>query len=142
MRTGLQSLEGKRATLIATFSRRDAFKTKWGWQGKVLLKHVKDVQFKPLTDHVSITDQSSLQLMAFLKEGDLIVFNAGIRKYHRGYHGDDIDLRLKNPDSVDYMLYDIRNVIKQNLDVPKKMINGDLGFKELMKNKRIVLGVA
>ena len=80
--------------------------------------------------------------MAFLKEGDLIVFNAGVREYHRGYHGEDIDLRLKHPYSVDYMLCDVRNVIKQNLDAPTKKITGDLGLKELLKNKRIALGVA
>jgi len=142
MRTDLQSLEGRRATFIATFSRRDVFMTKWGWQGKVVLKHIKDVQFKPVADHVSITDQSSLQMMAFLKEGDLIVFNAGVQEYYRGYHGDDIDLRLKHPDSVDYMLVDVREVRKQNLDIPKKRIHGDFGLKELMKNKRIVLGMA
>ncbi len=142
MRTDLQSLEGKRATFIATFSRRDVFKTNRGFRAKAVLKDVKDVQFKPLTDHVSITDQASLQLMAFLKEGDLIVFNAGVRKYHKGYHGDDIDIRLKHPDSVDYMLCDVRNIIKQNLDTPTKKINVDLGLKELMKNKRIAFGVA
>jgi hypothetical protein len=80
--------------------------------------------------------------MAFLKEGDLIVFSARVREYQRGYHGDDIDLRLKHPDSVDYMLYDVRDIVKQNLDAPKKRIHGDLGLKELMKNKKIALGVA
>lgn len=142
MRTDLQPLEGKRATFIATFSRRDVFKTKWGLQVKVVLKDVEDIQFKPLTDHVSITDQDSLQLMAFLKEGDLIVFNAGVRKYRKGYYGDDIDIRLRHPDSVDYTLCDVRDIIKQNLDAPTKKINADLGLKKLMKNKRIALGVA
>ena len=142
MRTSLQSLEGKRATFIAIFSRRDVFRTKWGWQEKVVLKHLKDVQFKPLADHVSITDQPSLQLMAFLKEGDLIVFSASIRDYQRGYHGDDIDLRLKHPNSVDYMLYDVCDVIKQNRDAPKKRIDRDSGLKELMINKCIAIGIA
>jgi hypothetical protein len=131
-----------RATFIATFSRRDTFRTKWGGQEKVLLKHIKDVQFKPLADHVSITDRPSLKQMAFLKEGDLIVFSAVVREYQRGYHGDDIDLRIKHPDSVDYMLHDVRDVVKQNLDVRIKKIPRGPGFEELMKNKRVVLGVA
>jgi hypothetical protein len=142
MRTYLQPLEGKRATFIATFSGREIFKTKRGLREKMVLNDVRDVQFKPLTDHVSITDQASLQQMALLKEGDLIVFNAGVRKYHKGYPGDDIDLRLKHPESVDYMLCDVRGIIKQNLDAPTKKISGDLGLKELMKNKRIAIGVA
>lgn len=142
MRTGLQSLEGRRATFIATFSRRDVFRTKWGWQEKVLLKHIQNVQFKPLADHVSITDRNSLQQMGFLKEGDLIVFTAGVREYHRGYHDDDIDLKIKHPDSLDYMLCDVCDIRKQNLDAPKRRISGDPGLKELMKNKRVALGVA
>jgi hypothetical protein len=142
MRTGLQPLEGKRATFIATFSRRDVYRTKWGWMEKVLLKHIKDVQFRPLADHVSITDRSSLQRMEFLKEGDLIVFSARVAEYLRGYPGDDIDLRLKHPYSVDYTLYDVRDVEKQNLEIPKKSIPRDLGFDSLMKNKRIALGIA
>jgi hypothetical protein len=142
MRTNLQPLVGRRATFIATFSRSDIFRTKWGWQEKVLLKHLKDVQFKPLADHVSITDQPSLKKMAFLKEGDLIVFSAVVREYRRGYHGDDIDLRIKHPDSVDYTLYDVRDIVKQNLDVRTKKIPLDLGFEKLMKNNRIALGVA
>ena len=141
MRTDLQPLEGRRLTFIATFSGRDVFKTKWGLREKVVLKEVKDVQFKLLTDHVSITDHASIQLMAFLKAGDLIVFNAGVRKYHKGYPGDDIDIRLKHPYSFDYMLCDVRDIIKQNLDAPEKKINMDLGLKELMKNKRIAIGV-
>ena len=142
MRTDIQSLEGRRATFIATFSKRDNFMTKWGFRVKVLLKHIKDVHFKPLFDHVSITDQSSLQQMSLLKEGDLIVFSAVVREYQRGYHGEDIDLRLKHPESVDYMLYDIRDIAKQNLDVRTKKIPLDLGFKKLMKNKYISLGLA
>ncbi|MDO9035576.1 MAG: hypothetical protein Q7U51_10270 [Methanoregula sp.] len=142
MRTDIQPLEGRRATFIATFSRRDNFRTKWGFRVKILLKHIKDVQSKPLFDHVSITDQSSLQQMSLLKEGDLIVFSAVVREYQRGYHGDDIDLRLKHPESVDYMLYDIRDIEKKNLDVRTKKIPLDLGFKKLMENKFISLGVA
>jgi hypothetical protein len=131
-----------RAPFIATFTRSDIFRTKWGWQEKVLLKHLKDVQFKPMADHVSITDQPSLKKMAFLKEGDLIVFSAVVREYQRGYHGDDIDLRIKHPDSVDYTLYDVRDIVKQNLDVRTKKIPLNLGFEKLMQNKRIALGVA
>ena len=142
MRTELQFLEGKRATFIATFCRTDVFKTKWGLMKKVLLKRIKDVQSKPIADHVSITDHSSLQRIAFLKEGDLIIFSARVREYQRGYHGDNIDLRLKHPYSIDYMLYDVRDVVKLNIDIPKKMIPKDLGFDKLMKNKRIVLGIA
>ncbi|MFA6332499.1 MAG: hypothetical protein WCX22_06075 [Methanoregula sp.] len=135
-------MEGKRATFIATFSRNDVFETRWGSRAKALLKDIQDVHFNPVTDHLSITDPDSLQLMAFLKEGDLIVFNAGVRKYRKGYPGDDIDSRLKHPESFDYTLCDVRDLVKQNLDTPIKRISGDLGLKELMMNKRIAFGVA
>lgn len=118
------------------------YRTEWGWMEKVLLKRIQDVQFKPLADHVSITDRRSLQQMAFLKEGDLIAFSARVREYQRGYHGDDIDLRLKHPYSIDYTLYDVCDVEKQNLDIMKKNVPRDLGFDNLMKNKHIALGVA
>lgn len=109
---------------------------------KVLLKHIQDVQFKPLADHLSITDRRSLQRMESLKEGDLIVFSARVREYVRGYLGDDVDLRLKHPYSIDYTLYDVRDVEKKNLDIPKKRVPLDLGFDVLMKNKHIALGIA
>lgn len=142
MRIGLQALEGKRATFIATFCRKDCFPTTQGWMKKVLLKHIQDGQHKSITDHVSITDRSSLELMGFLKDGDLIAFSARIRKYLRGYKGEDIDLRLNRPLSVDYMLCDVQDVRKLNLDLPRKKNSGDSEFRELMQNRRITLGVA
>jgi hypothetical protein len=141
MRIGLQSLEGKRASFIATVCRRDSFPTTKGWMRKVLLKHIQDGQHKLITDHVSVTDRSSLELIGFLKDGDLIAFSARIQKYLRGYKGEDIDLRLKHPVSVDYMLCDLQDVRKLNLDLPKKKISGEPEFRELMKNGRITLGV-
>jgi hypothetical protein len=141
MRTGLQALYGKRTTFIATFSRRDVFRTKWGWMEKVLLKNIFDVQHKPLANHTSITDRPSLQRLSFLKDGDLIVFSARVIEYIRGYFGNDIDLRSQHPYSVDYMLFDVRDVKKQNIDLPKNKIMRDLGFDRLMKNRHISLGV-
>lgn len=132
----------KKSNLHRNILQKRCLQNKVGIAGEGGMKDVEDIQFKPLTDHVSITDQDSLQLMAFLKEGDLIVFNAGVRKYRKGYYGDDIDIRLRHPDSVDYTLCDVRDIIKQNLDAPTKKINADLGLKKLMKNKRIALGVA
>ena len=135
-------MEGKRATFIATFCRRDTFPTTQGWMKKVLLKHVQDIQNKLVTDHVSVTDRSSLELMGLLKDGDLIAFSARVRKYLRGYKGEDIDLRMKHPLAIDYMLCDVQNVRKLNLDLPKKKISGDSEYKDLMKNRRITFGVA
>jgi hypothetical protein len=142
MRTDLQTLEGKRATFIATFCRRDSFPTTQGWMRKVLLKHIQNIQHKPLTDHVSVTDRNSLELMGFLKDGDLIAFSAQVRKYLRGYKGDDIDLRLKHPLAVDYMLCDVQDIRKLNLDLPRKKTSGDSEFRELIRNRWITLGVA
>ncbi|GAB6283978.1 MAG: hypothetical protein STSR0009_01770 [Methanoregula sp.] len=142
MRTGLQSLEGKKGTFIATFCRRDSFPTTQGWMRKVLLKHIQDGKHNPVTDHVSVTDRNSLELMGFLKDGDLIAFSARIRKYLRGYKGEDIDLRLKHPLSVDYMLCEVQDVRKLNLDLPEKKNSGESEFRELIKNRRISLGVA
>jgi len=142
MRTNLQPLEGMRANFIATFSERSAFKTKWGWQEKIVLENIRDVQYQSLTDHVSISDRPSLERMRSLKKGDLIVFSARVKEYRRGYHGNDINIRLKRQESFDYMLCDVHDVMKQNYDAPKKRINTDREFKQLMKNKHIILGFA
>jgi len=142
MRTYLQSLAGKRATFIATFCRRDSFPTAQGWMRKVLLKHIQDVQHKPVTDHVSVTDRISLEQMGFLKDGDIFAFSAGIRQYLRGYTGEDIDLRLKHPVAVDYMLCDVQDVRKLNIDPPVQKPSGDAEFRKLMQNRHITLGMA
>jgi len=131
-----------RANFIATFSERSAFKTKWGWQEKIVLENIRDVQYQSLTDHVSISDRPSLERMRSLKKGDLIVFSARVKEYRRGYHGNDINIRLKRQESFDYMLCDVHDVMKQNYDAPKKRINTDREFKQLMKNKHIILGFA
>ena len=142
MRTELQALEGKRATFIATFCRRDSFPTTQGWMKKVLLKHIQDGQHKLVTDHVSVTDNSSLKQMGFLKDGDLFAFSARIWEYLRGYTGEDIDLRLKHPVAIDYMLCDVQDVRKLNIDLPGKKPLGDAKFRELLKSRRITFGVA
>lgn len=142
MRTNLQPLEGMRANFIATFSERSTFKTKWGWQEKIVLENIRDVHSRYLTNHVSISDRPSLDRMRSLKKGDLIVFSARVKEYRRGYHGDDINIRLKRPESFDYMLCDVHDIMKQNYDAPKKRTNTDREFKQLMENKHIILGFA
>lgn len=140
MRTSFQPVEGIRTTYFATLARRGIFKTAYGWRDKILLKNIRDSHHKLLEDHVSITDPASLQQMATLKAGDFIQFSAVVRSYIRGYRGDDIDLRLKNPESIDYMLYDIRNIVKWNLEV-RDRYHKLSGVEDLLKKKRVHLGV-
>ena len=141
MRVNLQPLNGKRGVFRATVGRRDVFKTPTGMRQKVLLKDLMDAENQTLAEHVSIADPVSVKEMMFLMDGDLIQFTAIVYEYIKGYKGQELELRLSHPISVDYSLWDVRDIIKLNLCPRKPQLRMYPSLEYLKKGKRIRMGV-
>lgn len=108
----LQPLEGRRLTCVGMFERYgiypgDYSKTKVA----ALLSSITDSNRKPLAYHVWIRDITEFQKID-LQRGDTVQFIATVKMYQKGYHGDDINLRLIKPPRIDYGLDNIR-IVKQ-----------------------------
>jgi hypothetical protein len=107
VRTELQLLEGRRVTFTGTFIRFDVFKTKWGFQKKVLLKNVKDIQGRYMAQHISLSESSDVKVFDGFCQGEVLQFSAIVYSYVKGYPGENIDLKLARPWCIDYGFHDV-----------------------------------
>ena len=76
-----------------------------GYKGPVptvLLKDVKNVEGKVLTDHLWFNYTKGFQSLGELKEGDIVQFNARCKEYEKGYKGYRAD--VYKPIEIDYKL--------------------------------------
>jgi len=141
MRTELQPLEGRRVTFTGTFIRFGVFKTKWGFQKKVLLKNVKNLQSRHMAQHISLSEPSDVRVFEGFSQGEVLQFSAIVYSYVKGYPGENIDLKLARPWCIDYGFHDVRNLIcVSSRSYRKKEVNTSL-MQELNCRKRISLGI-
>lgn len=104
MRANLQPLEGKKLVFFAFFGR-------YGIKREtILLYQVTTLAGIVLTDHVWVRSISAFGKIHPINEGDVIKFTATIKRYQKGYLGDDINLRLAKKPMVDYTLIGLQNV--------------------------------
>ena len=102
MRKDLTEYTDTRGTFTGTFVRMGQ---KNGYKGPVptvLLKDVKNVEGKVLTDHLWFNYTKGFQSLGELKEGDIVQFNARCKEYEKGYNGYRAD--VYKPIEIDYKL--------------------------------------
>ncbi len=141
MRTELQPLEGRRVTFTGTFIRFGVFETKWGFNKKVLLKNVKDIQGHHMAQHISLSEPSDVKVFEGFGQGEVLQFSAVVYSYVKGYHGENIELKLARPWCIDYGFHEVRDLICASCrSYRKKEVNASL-MQELNSRKRISLGI-
>ena len=141
LRTDLQPLEGIRTTFYATFGGYKQFVSKRGLRTKVVMKYIRDAQYRLLTDHLSTIEFEEFYRANAFKIGDLTRFTATVKCYTKGFTGEDIDLKLKYPYAIDYTLSDIQDVAKINTEPFKEHRVVIPNLTDLMTMKRMKLGV-
>lgn len=103
MRKELKKINEERRTFTGMFER---FGIKNGFKGPektILLISIKDSENKIVAEHLWFNYTKGFQKLGELKEGDVIKFNARVKKYEKGYKGyrDDV---LYSPIKTDYKL--------------------------------------
>jgi len=102
MRKGLKNINGKRECFTGVFVR---YGTKSSFRGPrkttILLKDIKDQNGVILTDHLWFNLTKGFDEYD-LKEGDIISFDARVKKYQKGYKGYRED--VYEPIETDYKL--------------------------------------
>ena len=108
MRILLQPLEGKTMTFTAIFEKYgrmiDGRKT-------MLVSSVKDSNGLPITHHVWIRELHQIKYSEFIP-GDILIFQATVERYVKGYKGYKIEERLKNPPKINYGLTCPKNILR------------------------------
>lgn len=88
MRKELEKIENIRDTFSGTFER---FGVKTNYHGffekTVLLKNIKNKDGQIVTDHAWFNYLKNFKKLNNLKQGDLVFFNARIKKYKKGLYG-------------------------------------------------------
>ena len=141
MRTELQPLEGRRVTFTGTFIRFGVFETKWGFHKKVLLKNIKDIQGRRMAQHISLSEPSDIRVFEGFNPGETLQFSAVVCSYVKGYHGENIELKLARPWCIDYGFHEIHDLTCVSRRAHrKKEVNASL-MQELSSRKRISLGI-
>lgn len=112
MRTELMGFTGKKMEFIATFWQYGVLRRN-GVVGKtILLKSLRDLKGRLLADHIWINYTAGFDAVGTFEKGERVGFTAFVSEYFKGYYGDNIDLRLKHPYSIDVRLKYPRNVIR------------------------------
>ena len=102
MRKELENIEDIRGTFTEVFVRKG---TKSGYKGPLptlLLKDVRDINGKYITDHLWFNYTKGFEKLGELKEGDKIQFDARSKVCEKGYKGYRMD--VYNPITIDYKL--------------------------------------
>lgn len=114
MRTNLKKLNGIRKRFHGTFER---FGTKQGWKGllpTILLRDVIDISTKRIvTQHLWFNLTKQFKILD-LKEGDVVMFDARVKQYIKGYAGYREDVQWEKPLEEDYKLSHPTKILKQN----------------------------
>lgn len=101
MRNELRKRNGTRSTFIGKFSR---FGWKPGWktdERTVLLVDIRTPDGDVLCDHLWFNLTKQFDMLS-LQAGDVVQFDARIKKYEKGYYGRREDVYV--PISIDYKL--------------------------------------
>lgn len=102
MRFELSKIEDQRATFTGEFVRLGI---KGGWKGTIdtiLLKNIKDIGGRPITNHLWFNYTKGFKSLGDLKEGNLIQFDGRSKAYLKGYKGRRID--VYKPFELDFKL--------------------------------------
>ena len=102
MRKALEEIEDIRGTFVGTFVRKGSKNGYKGPEPTLLLKDVKDLSGKYITDHLWFNYTKGFQKLGELKEGDVVQFDARSKAYEKGYKGYRIDVYC--PIELDYKL--------------------------------------
>jgi len=141
MRTELQPLEGRRVTFTGTFIRFGVFETKRGLHKKVLLKNIKDIQGRRMAQHISLSEPSDVRVFEGFDKGEILQFSAVVCSYVKGYHGENIELKLARSWCIDYGFHEIHDLTcVSRRSYRNKEVNAYL-IQELNSCKRISLGI-
>ena len=114
MRKSLAVLNESRATFTGIFERVGT-KSSYGHPKKtLLLKDVRGIAGNPVTDHLWFNYTKGFAELG-LKAGDVVQFNARVKKYVKGYRGrrDDVD----KPIETDYKLSHPTKLVKKEMNV-------------------------
>ena len=106
MRKKLGKIEEQRLRFRAIF---DRYGTKSGYKGRVestiLLKDLCEISAgEHVTDHLWFNHTKGFRALGTLHLGDVVEFDARVKKYKKGYWGRDKELRLEHPPGYDWHL--------------------------------------
>jgi hypothetical protein len=110
MRETLKKLNNKRLKFYADFVR---YGTKSSFRGApkitLLFSNIRDEKMNPMCDHIWFTTNKQFEFFNF-SEGDIVSFEARVKKYKKGYRGrrEDVD----NPPAIDYRLSNPTKIIQ------------------------------
>ena len=82
MRKPLKKMNGERKTFIGTFEQYGSKKYAVTYQRTALLKNIKDINGRDISDHAWIPGTNEFDL---LNKGDVVQFSAKIKEYVKGY---------------------------------------------------------
>lgn len=112
MRKKLAKYEGQRLRFKGTF---EGFGTRDGWVGRVPTIVLRNVKLcgtrKVLTDHLWFDLTKEFE-RAELEEGDIVMFDARVERYTKGYKGRDFERQLEAPLEEDFKLKWPTKVVK------------------------------
>ena len=109
MRTNLQGLDGKDVDMTAQFCGFFSYRRNGRVFRSALLRSVRSASGQRLTDHVWINQPWAFE-DADVEPGDCIAFTGRVREYVKGFHGEDVELRMENPYRIDYLVANPRRV--------------------------------
>jgi len=104
MRINLEGLEGKRFPFTAIFWQYGFFRSARGVGRTILLRFVRNMDGKILSDHMWINYTPSFDAVGEFQQGDIVSFDASVGKYIKGYFGERIEDRINHPAREDYRL--------------------------------------
>jgi len=140
MRKELQPLEGRRIKLIGTFIRFGLFETRWGLRKKALLKNIRDIKGRKMAQHISLSEPPDVRVFEGFNNGETIQFSALVCSYVKGYRGENLELKLARPVSMDYGIRDIQELRSIGSLYRKTDVHPSL-MEDLNIRKKVSLGV-
>lgn len=113
MRTELKKISEVRTRFRGTFAREGKKSFGVHESRTILLTDVTEVQTgKVITDHLWLNWTQGFEAIAPLELGDVVEFDARVKRYTKGYFGWDEWKRLENPPREDYKLSHPTRIIK------------------------------
>lgn len=115
MRKNLKKRNEKRTRFQGTFVR---YGTKPGYTGypqpTLLLKDIVELESgERVTGHLWFNKTKGFEAVGPLGEGDVVEFDARVKRYEAGYRGRVIDRGLDNPPRTDYKLSHPTRIVKK-----------------------------
>ena len=110
VRKGLQKINGVRATFQGEFIK---IGSKSGYkypQPTLLLCNIKNMDGQIISDHLWFNYTKRFDDLGELRQGDVLRFDARVKKYERGYNGRREDVYV--PSTWDYKLSHPTHIVK------------------------------